>query len=267
MKKFAVIGTSSAGKTTKVHEIIWRLKMCGTLVDGVLQQDRRFSFDRARLEDSKLAQYSFITNQIKTECDMALRPGVDVLVSDRSPLDFYAYYEWQYGYDASWWSMVRDFCKDTFTKLYYVEPVKYENDGARLSEEGRNAADKTIRECIERYNFQVDNKIAIIPREYIYKDILSYLGKTLEEDDLAVIPKALNCDVLIGGSYAFNRASKFSDVDVYMRGPECVPADDLSMSSYASILKDVLGVHIEVRAVNEPVWEYLKTQGFKEFKC
>jgi predicted nucleotidyltransferase len=267
VKKFAIIGTSSAGKTTKVHEIIWRLKMCGTLVDGVLQQDRRFSFDRQRLEDSKLAQYSFITNQIKTECDMALRPGVDVLVSDRSPLDFYAYYEWQYGYHESWWSMVRDFCQETFTKLYYVEPVKYENDGARLSEEGRDEADKVIRNCIARYNSEVKNSIFKIHRDDIYKDILSYLGKTLLEEDLAVIPKALGTDVLIGGSYAFNRAHKFSDVDVYVKGAQCIPQDTPFMQRYSSILKDVLGVHVEVRTVNEPVWEYLKTQGFKEFKC
>ena len=267
MKKFAVIGTSSAGKTTKVHEIIWRLKMCGTLVDGVLQQDRRFTFDRQRLEDSKLAQYSFITNQIKTECDMALRPGVDVLVSDRSPLDFYAYYEWQYGYHESWWSMVRDFCGETFTRLYYVEPVKYENDGARLSEEGRDQADKTIRKCIERYNDQVDNQIVSINRDHIYKDILSFLGKTLQEEDLSVIPKALGSDVLIGGSYAFNRASKFSDVDVYLLSDVCIPHVEDAMQYHSAILKDVLGVNVEVRAVNEQVWEYLKTQGFKEFKC
>lgn len=267
MKKFAIIGTSSAGKTTKVHEIIWRLKMCGTLVDGVLQQDRRFSFDRQRLEDSKLAQYSFIANQIKAECDMALRPGLDVLVSDRSPLDFYAYYEWQYGYNESWWRMVRDFCQETFTRIYYVEPVKYENDGARLSEEGRDQADEVIRNCIERYNNVVDTEIVSIPRDEIYKDILSFLGKTLQEEDLQVIPKALQQAVLIGGSYAFNRASKFSDVDVYINSAECIPSTTQLMKYYSTILKDVLGVHVEVRAVNEPVWEYLKTQGFKEFKC
>ena len=49
-KKFAIIGTSSSGKTTLTFEITAKLKRLGVLVDGLFQQDRRLCFDRAKLE-------------------------------------------------------------------------------------------------------------------------------------------------------------------------------------------------------------------------
>lgn len=269
VKKFAIIGTSSAGKTTLVYDILHRLKLAGIHADGVLQQDRRFSFERARLEDSIEAQYSFIANQIKTECDMVLRPGLEVLVSDRSPLDFYAYYEWQYGRCNQLLDFIFHYCKTTFQKLYYVPPLPYVDDGARLHEEGRDKVDSVLLDIIYTYNAEISNddvNIQIIKREEIYNDIFRNIDKLLQLKDLEIIPKIINRSVLIGGSYAFNRATKYSDIDVYILGKENIPSNGSSMKKHSFMIKEVLGVEVEIRQVIQPVWDYLLKEGFLKFE-
>jgi nicotinamide riboside kinase len=270
IKKFGIIGTSCAGKTTLVYDILHKLKMRGVNADGVLQQDRRFSFERARLEDDPLAQWSFIANQIKAEADMALRPGVEVIVSDRSPLDFYAYYEWQYSENPYLKNMVLDWCKNTFTRLYVLDPLPYVDDGARLNEKGRNEADDVIRRLVE----EAEDGWGIpvrwvtptgITREQVYPDICRHIGdKVLTSDEIALLPAILGKPrLLVGGSYAYNRATKFSDLDVYLIGEESIETGHPSMRPFETLIKDALGVEAEVRQVNRAVAEHLIQQGFK----
>ena len=96
-KKVGIIGTNSAGKTTMCYDVLAKLKKAGAICDGVLQQDRRLTFQVKRdginlLDVEPLAQYSLLLQQMKTEADIVLGEGVDIVVSDRSPFDLYAYY-------------------------------------------------------------------------------------------------------------------------------------------------------------------------------
>lgn len=270
VKKFGIIGTSCAGKTTLVYDLLHKLKMRGVNVDGILQQDRRFSFERARLEDDPLAQWSFIMNQIKAEADMQLKPGVDVMVSDRSPLDFYAYYEWQYGENVHLKNMVYDWCKSTFTHMYLVDPLPYVNDGARLDEAGRNQADVVIRELVlEAVNdwkipiSMVDDKT--FKRTQVFSDIMRQLtDKVLTNEELQLLPEIVGRDeVLVGGSYAYNRATKLSDLDVYLIGDVPVETGHPGLKQYETRIKDAFGIRTEVRQVTKPVADHLVQQGFK----
>jgi nicotinamide riboside kinase len=269
IKKFGIIGTSCAGKTTLVYDILHKLKMRGVNADGVLQQDRRFSFERARLEDDPLAQWSFIANQIKAEADMALRPGVDVIVSDRSPLDFYAYYEWQYGENVHLKNMVLDWCKRTFTRMYVLDPLPYVDDGARLDEKGRNEADDVIRKLVsEAEDWSIPVRWVTptgITREQVYPDICRQIGdKVLTIEELDLLPKILGKpELLVGGSYAYNRATKFSDLDVYLIGEESIPTGSPMMAPFEMLIKDALGIRAEVRQVNRQVADHLFKEGFK----
>lgn len=271
VKKFGIIGTSCAGKTTLVYGILEKLKLRGVHVDGILQQDRRFSFERARLEDDPMAQWSFIANQIKAEADMALRPGVDVIVSDRSPLDFYAYYEWQYGENVHLRNAVLDFCKRTYTRMYVMDPMPYVDDGARLDEKGRNEADDVIRKVAAEAEENWDVPIRWVTphsglkREKVYWDICRQIGeKLLTEEELQLLPHILGKpDLLVGGSYAYSRATKFSDLDVYLIGEESIPTGDPSMAPFEMLIKDALGIRAEVRQVNKVVADHLVQQGFK----
>lgn len=160
--KFAFIGTSSAGKTTATYQTCGFLKTHGIRVDGILQQDRRLPFPAALLETHAEAQYWFITNMMTAENYLALQPGVDCIVSDRSVLDFFAYAETQ------WPRQVNDLRQmvvswvSTYDTLYYLPPREYDNDGVRPSDEFRLEVDKTLNNLIT-YEPRIDRKVAQVP--------------------------------------------------------------------------------------------------------
>jgi predicted nucleotidyltransferase len=270
-KKFGFIGTSCAGKTTLALEVMAGLKRKGVHVDGVMQQDRRFSFERAQLEDNVLAQWSFIANQIKAEADMGMRAGVDVLVCDRSPLDFYAYYEWQYGLNIPLRDTCLDWVKNTFTTVFHCAPLPYVDDGARLGNTERDEVDGVLTSIIKYATDACDMRFVAVggtgmKREDVLPFICRRLGNVLTDVELQLFPQIMGrTEVMIGGSYAFNRQTKFSDVDVYLLGPESIPTGDPRLADYEMMLKDTFGIKVEVRQVVPEAYEYLKTQGFRVF--
>lgn len=257
--KFAIIGTSSAGKTTLSLRILADLKRLGVLVDGVLQQDRRLMFDRPKLETDIEAQYCVIFNMVVQESAMLLKDGVEVVISDRSVLDFYAYMEHQYGRIEYIWQFVLGWCR-SYEVLYYLEPLKYHNDGARPSDEFRTAVGRKIEALIDEIRAMPDSGINIqtVPREQVYPDLLRRIKRLLSEEELALMPHVAGQDILVGGSYAFNRATKFSDVDVYVLGDTVCDRPDLSKR-----MRGVFGADIEVRQVTQPFWDYYREGKFK----
>lgn len=250
--KFAIIGTSSAGKTTLTFEIIGKLKKLGVLVDGVVQQDRRIAFDRAFLETEKEAQYWVIFNQLIKECELLLKHGTDTIVSDRSVIDFYAYYETMYGRNK----VLFDFLKywaTTYDVLFYLNPLPYHNDGARPPEEFVERVDNTLKRIIK----EIPN-VMCIDREEVYGEILKRINRVLTPYELSLIPQVLERDVLIGGSYAFNRQTRFSDIDIYVLGDEYIN----QLPELEKRLRDLFGANFQVRQVKGPAWDYLRREGF-----
>lgn len=255
-QKFAIIGTSSAGKTTLTFEIVGKLKRLGVLVDGVVQQDRRIAFDRVKLETDVEAQYWVIFNQLIKECELLLKHGTDVIVSDRSVIDFYAYYETMYGRNETMFNFLKMWAT-TYDCLYFLDKLDYHNDGARPAEDFRDRVEDTLREIIK----EIPN-VKHIHRDDVYRDILKQLNRCLNEEELQLIPKAIGVgEVLIGGSYAFNRQTRFSDVDVYVCGERYEP----SIETMEKSLRDTFGANFSVRSVCPEVWEYLKKEGFKHY--
>lgn len=265
VQKFGFIGTSCAGKTTLAFEALYFLKRAGLHADGVLQLDRRFSFQRELLECDPIAQWSFITNQVKAEADMMLRKGVDILVCDRTPLDFYAYYEWQYGRNEALKNFVFEWCRTTYTKIWYLPPLPYVDDGMRLNEKGRDEADvfvaKLAEEISSSLNIEfVKNRDAVVP------SMFAFTGKLLTQAQLDLLPAILGVPyAIVGGSYAFNRATRWSDLDVYLVGNEPLETSNPKMKAYAERVSDVFGIPAEVRQVVPEVEEYLLRQGFKKY--
>lgn len=255
VEKFAIIGTSSSGKTTLTLRILADLKRLGVLVDAVLQQDRRFCFDRAKLETHKEAQYAMIFNMVVRESEMCLKDGTDVIISDRSVLDFYAYYETMYGRSDYLFDFVTNWC-ESYNTLYYLQPLPYVDDGARPSDEFRTKVNKTLVNLINELRGNVNN-ILTISRDGVYGDILHKIKRRMSREELGFIPIILKEDCLVGGSYAFNRATRHSDVDVYIRD-----TSDIDIEHAQRKLRSVFGVNIEIHVVPEPIYEYNIRQGF-----
>jgi AAA domain/Nucleotidyltransferase domain len=270
IKKYAVIGTSCSGKTTAVYGILARLKQAGVSCDGVLQQDRRFSFDRDQLEKSKEAQYYFICNQIMRETELTLRGHAEVIVSDRSPLDLYSYYETMYGRSHQLHRFVTDWCDRTFKRMFLTAPLPYVDDKQRPSDEFRMQVWVVLKDLCRLHS----ELFVIEPNteDSIFKAIMLDLGKMLNGKDLNIIPDIIGRDkgippsILVGGSYAFNRATKYSDLDLYILDYEMSTSDSYICKEQAAKIKSVLGIEVQVTHVPQRVFEYLKTQGFKEIK-
>lgn len=151
MKKFGIIGTACCGKTTLCYQILARLKQEGIKCDGVLQQDCRINFDRSLLDTEEAAQWSIIANQLKEEADMALRKDIDVIITDRSPLDLYMYYQFCFGGNVSLHHTLEIWCRQTFTSLYLLHPVAYEESAAR---------------CTDTFRMSIHQRMLTIPRTY-----------------------------------------------------------------------------------------------------
>lgn len=256
-QKFAIIGTSSAGKSTLTYELMGKLKRLGILAEGVFQQDRRLCFDREKLETDILAQYNVIFNMVCRETEMLLRDGTDMILSDRSVLDFYAYMEYQYGRVDHVWKFVIEWCK-TYDALYYLQPLKYHDDGSRPPEEFRDKVDKHLRELITELSEEHDVHVIEIDRDQIYQHLLSKIQRILSEEEIEMFATVLGRECLIGGSYAFNRATRASDVDIYILGESFDDCPDL-----AKRLRGVYGANFEVRTVTQEVWDYYLAGGFR----
>jgi hypothetical protein len=234
-----------------------KLKRLGILADGVLQQDRRLCFDREKLETDILAQYNVVFNMVCKETEMLLRDGTDVIVSDRSVLDFYAYMEYQYGRIGYVWDFVVNWCR-TYDTLYYLSPLKYHDDGSRPPESFRDNVDRHLCKLIGELELIHGVYVQRIDRELIFKDMLGKIKRILSDEELELFGDVLGQDCLIGGSYGFNRATKASDVDVYILSDEF--ADNAKLSSR---LRGVFGVNIEVREITRPVWDHYVSGGFR----
>lgn len=170
--RFGIVGTSCAGKTTKAYDVLAKLKKDGYTADGILQQDRRLAFDKERLDDDEDAQYWVLFNQMLKELEVTIGRPNKIVVSDRTPLDFYAYYEQLYGPDTATYSYLCKWMRDKYDVLFYLEPLELEQDGARPNNRFRMEVD----ELIQKYLDDVPCKV-VRDRKLIYKRIENYVKR------------------------------------------------------------------------------------------
>jgi predicted nucleotidyltransferase len=161
-----------------------------------------------------------------------------------------------YGHDTRLFGFVARWC-ETYTKLYYLPPLPYVDDKARPSDAFRLKVDKSLHKLagLMPNTFEMDSSIVL-------DSILEEIGKKLSYVDLSVIPHVIDVDrILVGGSYAFNRATKWSDLDVYVLAGDNTSTKESMVSALVSVLGIKVDLHLVAGLV---VWDYLLKQGFKE---
>ena len=171
-KKFGLVGTSCAGKTTTALKIASQLKEDGYNADLIHNQDRRLPFDREYLDTDIFAQYWCIFNQIAKECEVVVGRPEKIVVTDRTPLDFYAYGQYQYESDRDIWYTIRDWISMTYDTVFYLDPLELEQDGARPDDEFRLGVDAVIQELLEECP-----NAEMIERKEIYPFIIDEVEK------------------------------------------------------------------------------------------
>lgn len=200
--KIAFTGTNCSGKTTMAMDVTARLKYQHVLAELVSSQDRKITWRDEHFPIDTRAHYGMISNLVNAEVQAELKGDATVVVTDRSVLDLFAIMLTDHPdhpntrgmehYVKSWLS--------TYTCIYYLEPLKYQEDGKRPSDDFRMKTHATLRRLIDEY--QLSN-LKMIPRDAIYKDIQSILGvlpkkSILDEDEKwQAVAKTIGCRVFV----------------------------------------------------------------------
>jgi len=93
-RKIAFIGNSCTGKTTCAVAALRVLKLNRIGTGYVNDVARSIPFDPMLLDDNPDARLYVLFRQIEAECAMLVRADAEIIVCERSVMDWYAYYEW-----------------------------------------------------------------------------------------------------------------------------------------------------------------------------
>lgn len=240
MKKFGLIGTSCAGKTTLAHQLVGRLKSYGVLADGLFSQDRKFSFPLSKIETEE-AQNWMVTNLIAKETDLILHPDVDIYITDRTPIDLFAYYAYQFDTQLSraLWGYVKEWAK-TYEVLYYMGPLPYQDDNKRPSDEFRNNVDRKLQQLID----EVPN-VKFLERHEILVDLMTTAGlrkpgvkSEFTETDFQVLATSLQRRLVVKHG---RKTDGLSDQDMWIIG---TPDDVNRLVLFKAYIKGLVGAFV-----------------------
>lgn len=174
MIKIALIGTSCSGKTTTAYNVVGRLRKDGYHAEGCLSSDRNYTFPQSKLDFMHEAQSYVIMQQAFLELKMAVRDDVDICISDRSTIDFFAYYEYCINDKYSpYYIAMKELAfnwLNTYDIVFYLSPLPWVNDGKRPNDEFRLGVDSTLKLILDLNNFRNVIKIEnnINSEEFIY---------------------------------------------------------------------------------------------------
>jgi hypothetical protein len=216
------------------HALVGRLKSYGILADGLFSQDRKFSFDKKYIE-TEAAQNWMVSNLIAKEVDIVLHGDVEVFITDRTPIDLFAYYAYQHDTELSraCWAYAKEWAK-TYDALYYLEPLPYHDDGKRPSDDFRTAVDNVL---VNDLIPQIPN-VKHLTRHSVLNDILRTIGfekpgvkMDFTRDDAQTLANHLKLRVVVKHRKGVEDA--LSDYDIWLLTPTPLAHDLEAIRTYA----------------------------------
>lgn len=176
--KFAFTGTNSSGKTTMAMKVCALLKEeHHQLAELVSSQDRKITWKDDHFPVNPVAHVGMITNLIHAEVQATLKGDADIIITDRSVLDLYAIAVTDHP-DSQ---LIRDLgvtvdaWVKTYTKIYYLPPLPYQEDGKRPPDAFRMRTHASLIDLISTKGCTYAN-VAKLPREDVYSNLLTKLG-------------------------------------------------------------------------------------------
>jgi hypothetical protein len=173
--KFAFTGTNCSGKTTMALDVTARLKKMHVLAEVVSSQDRKITWKDVHFPIDYRAHYGMITNLIHAEVQAELKGDATVVITDRSVLDLYAIATYDHPTNpqlAELEHAILAWCS-SYTKIYYLEPLTYQEDNKRPSDHFRMATHGQLLHLFDKYNLP---NVIRIPRSDVFKDLKATLG-------------------------------------------------------------------------------------------
>jgi len=95
VKLYGMFGSESLGKTTIGYSVTGRLRTWDILAEFVTDSSAAMPFPPTEFDRNPYAWFYVWTKKIMRECEYAIRSNVDLIISDRTPLDlfFYCHYK------------------------------------------------------------------------------------------------------------------------------------------------------------------------------
>lgn len=221
--KVAFTGTNSSGKTTMALTTAGRLKENHVLAEVVSSQDRKITWKDEHFPVDYRAHFGMISNLVKAEVEAELKGDALIVVTDRSVLDLYAIALTDHPDDPWVICGLGPYVKawvESYTRIYYLPPLAYQEDGKRPPDEFRMRTHATLRRLIEVHEF--DNVVEM-PRADIFKDITKLIGVHVpnpiyaESHKWQAVADQLKCCVRVK---APRSETSTSDIDVWVYADE-----------------------------------------------
>jgi nicotinamide riboside kinase len=191
MKRIAIVGAESTGKSTLASLLTGRLRTHGVLAALVAESGSELPFHPSMLDSKHEAHAYMISAKMAAEARAMLRRNVSLLISDRSPLDHAAYYRVRFSETPT----MRALCDAAalwareYEAIYFlpIEGATYVEDGFRQAaaqNDYRDRVDAWLRKHVldlpNGTNTVVEVKGSFRDRcEFVYQHVLSwYLHKS-----------------------------------------------------------------------------------------
>lgn len=173
--KYAFTGTNCSGKTTMALAIAARLKRQAVLAEVVCSQDRKISWKDDYFPFTPIAHYGMITNLIHAEVSASLKGDADVIITDRSVLDLYAIMATDHPDHKMTKALEPTILEwlETYTRIYYLAPLTYQEDGKRPADDFRMRTHAMLRRFMAEYNLP---NVVEVDRTEVYKQIAKDMG-------------------------------------------------------------------------------------------
>ena len=177
--KFAFTGTNCSGKTTMALEVTARLKAEDhALAEVVSSQDRKITWKDAHFPVDYRAHYGMICNLIHAEVQAELKGDARIVVTDRSVLDLVAIALTDHPNNPLVTDGLLSMCLDwaqSYTRIYYLEPLPYQEDGKRPANDFRMKTHETLVTKVMTIA-EVKRKVVRVPRHEVMADLRSIVG-------------------------------------------------------------------------------------------
>lgn len=217
--KIAFTGTNCSGKTTMALEVTTRLKSeHHYLAEVVSSQDRKVNWKDDHFPVDPRAHYGMMTNLIHAEVQAELKGDADVVITDRSVLDLYAIALVDHPNSKMILNMrgMIDSWLETYTKIFYLPPLDYQEDGKRPPNDFRMKTHASLLREIESRNYS--NVEMISDRSTVMSKVRNTLGLTSPNPPILAAEEKLQFLATVMQVRLFVKSRKWasSDLDVWV---------------------------------------------------
>lgn len=137
MKKIAFFGNGCTGKTTSMMNLMCKMKLWKFKVGYVSDLSRSITFPPDKFDTDVNARLHILYKQIASECEQTVRPDCDYVLTERTSLDWWIYYDWTCENigkekDSAHFTAASSWAK-SYDLIYFMEDstIDYISDGFR----------------------------------------------------------------------------------------------------------------------------------------